>query len=206
MLFLEKAPVPFYQGRDMTTAGDRNHAVGCLALLLVAGGLYHLASDRARTGGATGRLRSGKGASVPAGRLSARASRRRNDPRTGGRPGGAVLRRGAAELGLGRRRAPGLEAIGAGSSVRPFPRRERKEGLSLFLGAVLLPAVEKRDCPSFLGAVPPSRLRGQKEVGSRQGAKDAGKGCGPGRARALRWRYAWDFAMPRVHLRTWSAR
>jgi hypothetical protein len=29
----------------MTTAWDRNTTAGCLALLLVAGGLYHLASD-----------------------------------------------------------------------------------------------------------------------------------------------------------------
>ncbi len=35
----------FRQGRDMTASEDRNYTVGCLALLLVAGGMYYLASD-----------------------------------------------------------------------------------------------------------------------------------------------------------------
>jgi hypothetical protein len=36
-------------GRDMAAVEDRNYTVGCLALLLIAGGLYYLASDpRAR--------------------------------------------------------------------------------------------------------------------------------------------------------------
>jgi hypothetical protein len=29
----------------MTTAGERNYTVGCLALLIVAGAMYYLASD-----------------------------------------------------------------------------------------------------------------------------------------------------------------
>jgi hypothetical protein len=59
----------------MTAAGDRNHIVGCLALLLVAGGLYWLASDP-RAGGRREREAVLREQCIRAGRAAFRARHR----------------------------------------------------------------------------------------------------------------------------------